>query len=219
MKFTTILSVAFSFTFAYGQFYGGYRGYMASTNSGAISYFETNQAPDVVDTTNVNTAEDVAAQEVTGNMGDAGITLDDGEVSEGYGDVNSINSLDAGDISDNGDTNEDANAVEATNNTLVDPQQPIETPIFTGPPEGMASNQASSNTTTADASKDSTQNADQTPTVALDDKSKKDNTIDTTKIASSLVGAAVLSSVGVFVFLKRSKRRGLESVRSQISMA
>ena len=61
--------------------------------------------------------------------------------------------------------------------------------------------------------------AKETPIAALDDSSKTETSIDPAKIASGLVGAAALSSAGIFFMVKRAKRRGLESVRSQISMA
>ncbi|ORX57162.1 hypothetical protein BCR36DRAFT_580577 [Piromyces finnis] len=197
MKFTRILTIAASFALAYAQVYDG----------GIVSDLESNQIPD---------STDIAPQNTYDNL-NAG-----GEISDDYGDNAGIDALDAYGESSDVESNPvsppistpDSSVPEETTpqsaaapGTTLEPVQQNESsaPMFTG--------------ASGEAAAVAQQEAQSSPIAALDDTSKTDTTIDPAKIASGLVGAAALSSAGIFFMVKRAKRRGLESVRSQISMA
>jgi len=227
MRFTTILSIALSIGFAYGQYSEAAAGL---DNGGIISDVENNQVPDTSFTDAANITTPPAASAAAAN----------GDASDDYGDAASINQLDNGEASEN-----DAAPASAP----ADPVSPVPAapaaPAVndsaaaagtisgesTVPPQNNESN-ANSNSPTqvvpvntgasGEAAPIASQEAaTQTPNpmIALDDTSKTNTSIDPATIASGLVGAAAVSSAGIFFMVKRSKRRGLESVRSQISMA
>lgn len=258
MKFSKILSIAFTFTLAYAQVPD------YSAENGIVSDLESNQVPDVYNVSPQNTADNVGA-----------------EYSDDYGDDAGINALDAN--NENSDNEAEianlANSEPATPFTPEVPQvnTPETTPETTSPeatvpevtvpevttpttPEetSPSSTQVSTESTPAEnplagpsggilqneipllepifsgasgeaapiaaqeekeAKETEKETPKETPIAALDDNSKAGNTIDPAKIASGLVGVAAVSSAGIFFMVKRAKRRGLESVRSQISMA
>ncbi|KAG4089024.1 hypothetical protein H8356DRAFT_1720079 [Neocallimastix lanati (nom. inval.)] len=175
-----------------------------SSNNGIVSDVEFNQVPDFDDSANVS------QQNV-----DADNTMNNGEVSDNYGDIAGINALDGGEASDIGAiaTDENSSNEQPDVNAMNIPTTP-QAVEFTG-----ASGEAAPVAAALENQSASEESATGKPTVALDDETKKDRTIDPAKIASGLVGAAAISSAGIFFIFKRAKRRGLESVRSQISMA
>lgn len=203
MKFRTILTFAFTIALAFAQMSDVEDNAYASGNDVAAG----NDISSDVET-NVDNAGAEAADVSTQTDGSA---INNGEASDDYGDVAGVNSLDSGEASDN-DSSEQGTA-NTLPQTAPEGQQPVE---FTG-----ASGEAApiaSGLEALQGSEAAPQGAEK-PTVALDDSSKSDEPIGTAKIATGLVGAAAVSSAGIFFFMKRSKRRGLESVRSQISMA
>jgi len=50
------------------------------------------------------------------------------------------------------------------------------------------------------------------------EESEADDEVDNGTIAAAIGGAAVLSSAGIFIYIRKSKRSGLQSVRTQITM-
>jgi len=215
MKFRTILYLAFAVVFAFAQNSDVEdNGINAdSSNNDIVSDIETNQVPDFDDSANVS------QQNV-----DAGNTMNSGEASDNYGDIAGINALDGGETSDNGAADDGAAADDGENSSNEQPEvnaMNIPTPPTT--PQAVeftgASGEAAPIAAALENQSDSKESDAGKPTVALDDESKKNTSIDPAKIASGLVGAAAVSSAGIFFIFKRAKRRGLESVRSQISMA
>ncbi|ORX79568.1 hypothetical protein BCR32DRAFT_328080 [Anaeromyces robustus] len=202
MKFRTILTFAFSIALAYAQ--------MSDTEAEGLSGEQgaLDQVPDLTDAANVS-----------GQGVEAGLTEDNGEASDDYGNAAAVDAMDAGEISDNNESNESSavnpaeNPVAAENlSAITIPTAQQATSEQNTPFTGASGEAAPVAAAEAAAEKEK-------PTVALDDKTKTETSIDPAKIASGLVGAAAISSAGVFFMVKRAKRRGLESVRSQISMA
>jgi len=215
MKFNTILSFAFTIAIAFAQMSDAEDNGAVAAN-GIISDVETNQVPDTADAgANISGADNTGFP--SQNDGSA---INNGEASDDYGDVAGIDALDGGETHDSGEASDNGaaadsgaylqqNAMNPVPESAPATPQPVE---FTG-----ASGEAAPIANSLEA-QNSPQGAEK-PTVALDDASKSDEPMGTAKIASGLVGAACVSGAGVFFLLKRSKRRGLESVRSQISMA
>ncbi|OUM60767.1 hypothetical protein PIROE2DRAFT_13405 [Piromyces sp. E2] len=239
MKFTKILSIAFTLAFAYAQSY-----------------------PDVSISSDLETAPDTDSAGISPqNTNDSSNYA--GEGSDDYGDEAGVNALDGADVgSDNENTENQPsslpslsplttnpeNEASVSNDTEINtaPQSnspesvvpdatspevdnvqnefpdtigqkdeipleeiPLIKPIFTG-----ASGEAAPIAAAKEANKTETPSKEvkQTPIAALDDNTKTETSIDPAKIASGLVGVAALSSAGIFFMVKRAKRRGLESV-------
>jgi hypothetical protein len=232
MKFTKILTIAFTLAFAYAQ----------STDADIVSDVESNQVPDYAGVEAQNAYDPTAYG---------------GENSDDYGDADSVNALDGmGEGSDDDST--ESNPVSSAPVTDAPSSPGVIVPESSTPPEStvpeatapevdaaanenavqeiieqkdeipqdeiplnMVFNGASGEAApvAAAAQEAGQEAAKEKPISALDDETKTETSIDPAKIASGLVGAAALSSAGILFMVKRAKRRGLESVRSQISMA
>jgi hypothetical protein len=198
MKYSTLLYLAFTIAVAFAQ----------------LSDAEDN----AVDATSNDIGSDVESNQILNNYDSENAYQQNGEASDDYGDDAGVNALDGGEESDNGDETNGSTEQNEINN-MTTPVTPDAQPTtqaaieFTGASGEAAPIAAQNSTSQADTG------ATNKPTVALDDESKANTPIDPAKIASGLAGAAVVSSAGIFFLVKRSKRRGLESVRSQITMA
>lgn len=221
MKFTKILTIAFTLAFAYAQ----------SADTDIVSDVESNQVPDYAGIEPQNTADS---------------TIYAGENSDDYGDANGVDAYDG--MGEDSDDNTESNPIStAPSSPVVDVPESSTPPESTVPeatapevdaadenesimeqkdeipqeeiPLSMVFSGASGEAAPVAAAAQEAEEAKEKPISALDDETKTDTSIDPAKIASGLVGAACLSSAGIFFMVKRAKRRGLESVRSQITMA
>jgi len=231
MKFNTILSVSFAFAFAYAQI--PFDNDIPSDLEGI---------PDTSSGFPVEAADAVDVNEYSDDYGfDAGIDALD--INDETSDIENIQSnlvnapvaqvatnpetitpeIVAPETTTPETTTPETTTPETTTPETTTPETTIPEVQNANPETVPEQNQPTTftpfNGASGEAAPLSAEEAKETPIAALDDSAKTDASIDPAAIASGLVGAAALSSAGIFFMVKRAKRRSLESVRSQISMA